>query len=130
MVACSVFGSHSSLHCVRKATAQIRQGTDEAKGAARVLQFEKVAETLESARAGIEALKTMGEGLTDGDAELTDRLVEIAGAIEEFQRLAGGKAMTASRAGGSRSSKRSPTSDTGKSPTKRSATGPRGARRN
>jgi hypothetical protein len=74
---------------LKEATRLIRQGTAEAKGAAKALQFEKVAESLESARAGIEALTALRDGLTDEDAELTDRLIEIAGAIEDFQKAAG-----------------------------------------
>jgi hypothetical protein len=73
---------------LKEATRLIRQGTAEAKGAAKALQFEKVAESLESARAGIEALTALKDGLTDEDAELTDRLIEIAEAIEDFQNAA------------------------------------------
>jgi hypothetical protein len=75
---------------LEEVTKLIHQSTVEAKDGVRVLQFEKVMESLESVRAGIEALMGMREGLTDDDADLMDRLVEIAGAIEDFQKLAEG----------------------------------------
>jgi len=73
---------------LEEVTKLIHQNTVEAKGGVKALQFEKVMESLESVRAGIEALMAMREGLTDKDAELLDRLVEIAGAIEDLQKLA------------------------------------------
>jgi hypothetical protein len=75
---------------LEEVTKLIHQSTVEAKDGVRVLQFEKVMESLESVRAGLEALMGMREGLTDDDADLMDRLVEIAGAIEDFQKLAEG----------------------------------------
>jgi hypothetical protein len=72
---------------LKAATTLIRQSAAEAKSSKKALQFEKVLDTLKTARAGIEAFKKLGDAAADEDAELTERLTAIAKAIADFEKL-------------------------------------------
>lgn len=73
---------------LRAATKLIQRSAAEAKSGKKALRLENVVDTLKTARAGIEAFKRLSDAAADEDAELTERLTEIAEAIAAFEKLA------------------------------------------
>lgn len=73
---------------LKAATKLIQQSAAEAKSSKKALQFEKVVDTLKTAREGIDAFKRVSGAVAEGDAQLTEKLTEIAKAIADFEKLA------------------------------------------
>ena len=73
---------------LRQATRLIEEATAQGERSERDLQFEKVVDVLEKAKAGLEVLKELEDAATQPDRELVDRVTAVAEAIADFEKLA------------------------------------------